>query len=483
MNISKRSDKGECKSLLEITPILQENQGSPYYLQLYQYIRDEIAQGRFPPGTRLPSIRNCAKHLRLSRNTIETAYQQLLAEGYLISKPRQGLFVTEIEGDFSKQTGIIHITPPQPSQAAPAKSVRYDFRNGEIDVEHFPLSVWRRLTHLSLSEEENQLLHYGDPQGEWGLRVEIANYLHQSRGVTCRPEQIVIGAGGQYLLGLLCQLLQSDVSSIAVEDPGYMGAKAVFQNHQMKLHPIPLEEDGLQLETLSHSGARVVYITPSHQFPCGMVLPIAKRIKLLQWAEANDGLIIEDDYDGEFRYYQKPIPSLQGLDRSGRVIYVGTFSKSLLPGIRMSYLILPDRLLDLYHQRFSVYEQTVSRIHQRTVQLFMEQGYWGRHIRKMRVLYQRKQEILVTSIQQELGDTVRLIGTDAGLHVLLEIQSQLSAEECITRAEELQVKVYSTSRLWLSPPPNQLPTIMLGYGALSEADIQEGIQRLAKAFK
>lgn len=469
--------------MLEITPNLHGNHSTPYYLQLYQFIRDEISEGRFLPGTRLPSIRQCAEHLRLSRNTIETAYQQLLAEGYLISRPRLGLFVAEIEQDFSKQAGKAHTVFQQTSPFVPATSFRYDFRNGEIDVNHFPLAVWRRLTHQCLTEEENHLLHYGDPQGEIGLRLEIAKYLHQSRGVKCRPEQIVIGAGIQYLLGLLCQLFQPDISAIAVEEPGYVGAKSVFQNHRMKLYPIPLEEDGLHLGELGSSGARAVYITPSHQFPCGMVLPIAKRIKLLQWAEANDGVIIEDDYDGEFRYYQKPIPSLQGLDHTGRVIYLGTFSKSLLPGIRMSYMILPERLLEVYHQRFANYEQTVSRIHQRTVQLFMEQGHWGRHIRKMRVLYQRKLDILVDSVQQEMADWARLIGTDAGLHVLLELTRHVPLDECLARAEQLQVKVYPTSPLWLSPFPYQLPTLMLGYGSVPEANIREGIRRLAKAFQ
>lgn len=472
--------------MLEITPNIVNNQTIPLYLQLYQYIRDEIHAGRFNPGTRLPSVRECAKNLRLSRNTIESAYQQLLAEGYLISRPRQGLFVSKLDQELGDQPArsFSPIRSSAPTVQEQAKRpILYDFRNGEIDFDHFPLAIWRKLTNQSLLEESYELFQYGHLQGDLELRQKIANYLHQSRGVNCSPDQIVIGAGIQYLLEMLCQLIGQEFRDIAVENPGYSGAKTIFYNYGCTLHPISLEADGLNIDQLASSRARLVYITPSHQFPCGMVLPIAKRLKLLQWAQATNGFIIEDDYDGEFRYYQKPIPSLQGLDRSDRVIYLGTFSKSLLPSIRIGYMILPLQLLERFRSRFVGYEQTVSRLHQRTLQLFMKEGYWARHLRKMRVVYQRKQNALVHTVREHLGERVQLIGSEAGLHILLQVENDMSEAELISSAEEEQVGVYPTSRFWLRPPLEaDSPTILLGYGGLAETQIQEGITRLSKAW-
>ncbi|MGD8192064.1 PLP-dependent aminotransferase family protein [Brevibacillus ginsengisoli] len=483
--------------MLEITPNITDNQTIPFYQQLYQYIRDEIHSGRFSPGTRMPSVRDCAKNLHLSRNTIESAYQQLLAEGYLVSRPRQGLFVSMLDQEFvsmpvknssgSCSTSPIRSSAPISGEPS-SEMIHYDFRNGDVDFNHFPLEIWRRLSNQSLAEESSELFHYGDFQGDWELRQEIAKYLHQSRGVNCSPEQIVLGAGIQYLLGILCLLVGPEFRDIAVEDPGYLGAKTIFRNHGCDLHPVSLQEDGLDLEQLSASAARLVYITPSHQFPCGMVLPIVKRLKLLQWAQANNGFIIEDDYDGEFRYYQKPIPSLQGLDRSDRVIYLGTFSKSLLPSIRMGYMILPHQLLEPFCTRFAGYEQSVSRLHQRTLQLFMQKGYWARHIRKMRVIYQKKQSALVNAIREYLDERVQLVGSEAGLHILLQVRNGMSEAKLIAKAANQQVRVYPTSHLWLRDSPEATAsgpisaTILLGYGGMSETQIREGILRLAKAW-
>jgi GntR family transcriptional regulator / MocR family aminotransferase len=467
--------------MFEITPKFDHSVKEPIYLQLYRYFTTEIQAGRIPAGSQLPSIRRCAEHLKIARNTVETAYQQLLAEGYVESKPRKGLFVTEIEKDLNKPMDVsTYSNSQQISQST--KTIRYDFRHGNVDLSGFPFSVWRKLTNDCFQPDKMDLFLYGDPQGDPGLRNEIARYLHQSRGVICSPDQIVVGAGIQQLLALLCLLLGLKNQTVAVEDPGYNGAKAIFRRYGFNIQPIPLEEDGISIENLRESNADLVYVTPSHQFPCGMVMPISKRMKLLRWAEETDGLIIEDDYDGEFRYHGKPIPALQGLDSKGRVAYMGTFSKSLLPSLRLGYMVLPMTLLNEFRQNFRVFEHTVSRIHQYTLQLFMEKGFWERHIRKMRHMYQRKHTALLTAISEFMGNDVRVIGKDSGLHVLLEINNEMTEKELIAAAERVGVKVYPTSHNWLKPLQKQRPMILLGFGGLKEQEIVDGIQLLSCAW-
>jgi GntR family transcriptional regulator/MocR family aminotransferase len=268
--------------MLEITPTLNETFDEPIYVQLYQYIKDEIFTGKIPAGTRLPSIRQLSGYLKVSRNTVEAAYQQLIMEGYVESKPRSGLFVMNIE------CGL----PSLPVKSSPIDEqnnhIQYkidiDFRYGNVDSEHFPYAVWRKLTMQCIQPKQKGLFTYGDPQGECELRVEIAKYLHYSRGVACSPQQIVIGAGIQQLISLLCQLITFDGRMIAMEEPGYDGVRAVFERHRFPLKPIPLDEQGINIEALYKSKANVVYITPSHQFPCGMIMTFARRMQLLKWA-------------------------------------------------------------------------------------------------------------------------------------------------------------------------------------------------------
>lgn len=468
---------------MNMIPRLDKKLKEPLYIQLYQYFKEEIQSGRIPSCKRLPSIRQLAGDLHMSKTTIQWAYQQLLAEGYIESKERSGFYVVEMESQ-----PFVHTFGP-PEQPIPAQnpfminsSVLYDFYMSHIDVEHFPFQKWKTCLNQSMLSNPKELLFYGDRQGEPDLRIAISSYLRQSRAVNCIADQLVLGAGTQTIVRLLCHLIGSDQKKVAMEEPGYEGVRHVFQQLGFQIIPIPLEEDGLNVDELRRSGAKIVYITPSHQFPLGMVMPVAKRMKLLKWAEENGGLIIEDDYDGEFRYHGKPIPSLQGLDVNGNVVYVGTFSKSLMPAVRISYAVLPHRLLNIYRHHYHGYDQTVSRLHQKTLQLFMESGEWERHLRRMKKIYQKKHDILLQTIHHVMKEHVQVTGQNAGLHVVMKVNSGKTTDNLVHIAEQSGVRVYSTSNKWMNGQNEDIPLILLGFGGLSITEIQEGIERLHKAW-
>ncbi|MCR8843623.1 PLP-dependent aminotransferase family protein [Paenibacillus sp. SC116] len=468
--------------MIDLTILLNEKSEAPLYTQLYQYIKKEIMSGKLAAQTRLPSIRALSSHLYISRNTVDLAYQQLIAEGYVLSRPRSGLYVIDLvletlPSSYSSSTKWLE----NPIQDRPA--IQYDFRYGDVDAEHFPFSTWRKLSNQSLQQNQQMLFSYGDPLGEPGLRIEIAKYVHSSRGVNASHDQIIIGSGVQYLLGILTGLLGATDNGIAMEEPGYDGVRTIFQHHGLHIHPIPLDEDGLNIHKLYESKSRVVYITPSHQFPYGMVMPFAKRMQLLKWAADQNGIIIEDDYDSEFRYVGKPIPSLQGMDTHQRTVYLGTFSKCLLPSLRTAYMVLPPALLELhYKQDYRLYDQTVSQIQQKTLELFMSNGHWEAHIRKMRKIYRQKQVTLITTIQKLMGTQATIIGQDAGLHILLRVHNGMDELELIQAAEEEGVKVYPVSPFWAQPAQAERSMVQIGFGGLSNEDIREGVHSLHRAW-
>ena len=466
--------------MFEIPIVIDQDRNNPIYLQVYEAIKLEIQAGRMTPGTKLPSKRKLAQHLQISQTTVETAYEQLMAEGYVDSFPRKGIFVKELNSDLFSVTNKIPFRENDTVQPQKEK-VQYDFSHGGIALEAFPYSIWRKLSVQSLYEEESSLFLNGERNGEAGLREELASYLYQSRGVICTPNQIVLGAGTQFLIGLLTMMIGKD-AIYSMEEPGFHRTRQVFKDQGVKLIPILLDQDGMDIKKLSESKAKVTYVTPSHQFPIGMVMPIKRRMELIHWAVENNGFIIEDDYDGEFRYKGKPIPSLQGLDSNGKVIYLGTFSKSLIPSIRISYMVLPVSLLEVYHRHFTIYKQTVSRIHQHTLWHFMKNGHWERHLNRMRTVYRKKQEVLVLMIKKLLGKRVSMIGEEAGLHVLLRVNNQMTETELIERAAKFGVKVYPTSIYYEEQKAEKETVILLGFGGLSEAEIQEGIRLLAKAW-
>jgi GntR family transcriptional regulator / MocR family aminotransferase len=466
--------------MMEMTIVLDDSSGEPLYLQLYQSIKNEIQTGRVEPGVKLPSKRKLALHLSISQTTVETAYEQLLAEGYVESLPRKGIYVKEINSDMFSNVKDRPI-PHKIRKAEPITQNVIDFNHGKIALGAFPYSIWRKLSVLSLYEEESWLFLNGQRQGEVGLREELAYYLYQSRGVRCTAEQIIIGAGTQYLISMLTMIIGRD-KVFSMEEPGFHRTREAIKDQGALLKPVPLDQDGINIKLLYESEAQITYVTPSHQFPKGMVMPITRRMDLLQWAKEREGFIIEDDYDGEFRYKGKPIPSLQGLDTYGRVVYLGTFSKSLIPSVRISFMVLPISLLAKYNEHFSIYKQTVSRLHQHTLEQFMKEGHWERHLNKMRTVYRKRHSVLLRSIEKHFGNLVEVIGDDSGLHILLKVKNTSSETELIEQAANYDVTVYPTSIYYEQKGSIQFPMILLGFGGLNELEIEKGIQLLSKAW-
>lgn len=468
--------------MIELLIKLDDNHASPFYIQLYDYIKNEILSGNIPPGSKLPSIRSLSKSLKLSKNTVEAAYEQLTAEGYVKPCDRSGVFVENIDSTLQslRKTGFSGFSNEKDS--AHEYSIKYDLRSGLIDVDSFPYPEFRKIMGRSIDICSRELLLYGDHKGDYGLRYEISKYIYYSRGVSCNPGQILVSSGTQQSLMLLSMILREFNSGIAFEEPGYLGAKAVFSHFGIGIDPIPLEPDGININTLKKSSAKIAYVTPSHQFPMGMVMPITKRLQLIKWAQENNAYVIEDDYDGEFKYRGKPVPSLQGLDNMGRIIYLGSFSKSLMPSMRISYLVLPAELLEIYQKKYRAYEQPVSRIIQKSLEIFIKEGLWEKHLRKSRVLYNRKREILISSINEHLGAAASVIGADSGLHILLEIKTDLSEEDLIDRALRFGVKVSPTSIYWSTPPANSFPVLLIGYAGIGINDIDRGIILLKESW-
>ena len=459
--------------------MLNHNDPVPLYKQLYLQIREHALSGKLAANSKLPSVRDLAAELATSRNTIEGAYQELHAEGYIYSKHRSGYFVSVLDQDAA-----LLAPPPAPRELGrhqePAASYRYDFHPARLDPGSFPMALWRKCFLDCLRGSATELSQYGDPQGDWGLRCNIQHYLERSRGVVCQPDQIVICCGLQHSLDIVAHLLKESHRSVALENPGFHLPRAVFGNHAFEVVPVPVGPDGLDLELLKTSSCTIAYVTPSHQLPMGCVMPIANRLRLIDWAESGGKLIIEDDYDSELRYHGKPIPSLQGLRPRGSIVYLGTFSKILSPALRLSYLVLPDSQLAGYQDRFRNYSPSVSLLEQRTMARFMEQGHWGRHVRRMRMVYQKKHDALLQAIEGHFGSRAIAVGQGAGLHVVLQLVAGNPGEtEIIRRAGQTGLRLFPFSATCAGDPP---PTthLMLGFGGMSASEIKHGIELLSQ---
>ncbi|GAA0179725.1 PLP-dependent aminotransferase family protein [Clostridium sediminicola] len=467
--------------MLNITPIINTNSSIPLYMQIYEYIKNEIVRGNIPSGSKLPSIRALSGDMNVSKNTVNSAYQQLLAEGYIVSKNKSGFFIQNIDKELLKRLDENNTRIEKNTQQL-KEIINYDFSNGQVDLNSFPFATFRKIMSKSILPEEKDLLLYGDHKGDLELRSQIAKYIYQSRGVICSPQQILIGAGTQQSLSILSLILSKISKSIAFEDPGYIGARLVFQHNGFYINPIPVADDGINLEILKKSKSKIMYITPSHQFPLGTVMPISKRLELLKWASNENAFIIEDDYDGEFRYKGKPIPALQSLDSKGKVIYLGTFSKSLMPSMRISYLVLPENILNIYEENFRIYEQPVPRINQKALQIFIQEGHWHKHLKKCRSIYKKKQDTLINSINKYFGDKAKIIGADSGLHILIRVSNDMDESELLNSARNKGIKVNPTSIYYMNEFKNNPPLIFIGFAGINVEDIPKGINLLSKTW-
>lgn len=452
------------------------------YEQIYEHIRKEIKEGKLLAGERLPSTRALAEYLQVARSTVDYAYGQLLSEGYIESRPCKGYYACALEEmPWTEEPGGETGAQTQSGVVPLSGEGVIDFSPYDIDMTGFPFSVWKKITKHILTCANSDLFARGEAQGDYGLRLTISRYLHSSRGVNCRPEQVIVGAGNDYLLLLLEKILGRHVR-IAMENPTYKRSYRIFQSFSYPISTVDMDEWGMRADRLERENVSAVYVMPSHQFPTGTVMPIGRRMELLRWAAREpERYLIEDDYDSEFRFRGKPIPALQASDRHGRVIYLGTFSKAIAPAIRVSFLVLPESLLEKYLRECGFYSCTVSRIDQSILDEFIREGYFERHLNKMRKIYRAKHELLL-NLLQPFREEFDISGENAGLHLVLTSRGGSAERELVRRAAEQGVRVYGLSESMVEEAPDSA-SVLLGFGGLSGAAIQEGMERLGQAWK
>jgi GntR family transcriptional regulator/MocR family aminotransferase len=468
-----------------LTYVFQPESGKPLYEQLYSFIRKDIEIGKLKSGEQLPSKRKLSAHLKVSVITVEGAYGQLLAEGYIRSKARCGFFVQPLlVGERKKNSPKSEQFPVPQRKGYHAHPEReYDFATNAVDTDYFPFSSWAKLMRQVLWEDK--LLEATEPQGLYELRQTIVRHLYEFRGMSAEPEQIVVGAGSEYLTGLLVQLLGRE-KGYGVENPGYHKIRSIFQKNGAEVFHISMDELGLNVENLRQSGANVAHVMPSHHFPLGIVMPAARRMELLHWAsEVSGRYIIEDDYDSEFRFSGRPIPALQRLDQNEKVIYMNTFAKSLAPSLRIGYMVLPPHLTRRYQDEFMFYASTVPIFEQMTLARFMERGHFERHIGRMRNVYKTRRDALISAAAgSSLGECFQFSGEDAGLHLLLSVKNGMTEQELVSRASKDNIGVYGLSGYYAVPDENMpKSTLVLGYARLRAKAMGPAFERLANIWR
>lgn len=486
-------------------PVWDPHISSSLYMQLYENIRQALLAGKIAAGEKLLSKRLLSSQLGISVNTVDAAYQQLVSEGYLETRPKSGYYACDLGVQApGTASGAVSIGKAEGNEVpsfdspylaeipeSPARVI--DFSPNGVDLGVLPMAKIKRTIRDVFDGSGADIFSSCDPQGSDALRRALCRYLRESRGLDCRPEQILIGAGTDYILQLLVQILRtaSDISAAAMENPVYNKAYQIFTGLQVQVELIPLDRSGIRMDRLLESTANIVYTTPSHQFPLGIIMPVSRRKELLDWASrAADRFIIEDDYDSEFRYAGRPIPPIGSMDANNRVIYLGTFSKSIAPSVRISYLVLPPILLHAFRKNLSYYNSTITHPDQLVLARFIESEEFERHINRMRTLYRRKRDLFVRALSPYSG-MMQISGTDAGLHLLCRVNNGMSEDELVSSAKNAAAKVYGISAYYLTDPDaagrqdSHAPksTVLLGYAGLSDEQILQGVAALAGAWQ
>ena len=457
---------------------------TPLYQQIEEYLKQEIQEGRLVAGMRLPSSRALSANLLVSRSTIETAYDQLVAEGYIEPVAYKGYYVCEIEGIYFQKAEYTKQNNPEKTEIKQRRKLqkyRYDFALNGIAPESFPTHTWKQLAKQVLSDSTEEIFAQGNPYGEDSFREAIAEYLYHARGVKCEKSQILVGAGNDYLLMVLATLFECN-KKVAMENPTYLSAWYDLKHTGCSVCTVKSDEMGICIEELEKTGADVVYVMPSHQFPMGTVMPLKRRMELLRWADENQTYIIEDDYDSEFRYKGKPIPALQGFDKNERVIYIGTFSKSIAPSIRISYMALPKKLMRYYQSRYP-FAVTISKVDQKIVELFLRNGHYERHLNRMRRLYKSKHDWILRWVKEEMSEICSCFGEHAGIHLLLRFHNGISEDEAVERAKSAGIRVYGLSEFFVQEKKETEAVVLIGYATLTEEEIKEAMQILSRIWK
>jgi GntR family transcriptional regulator/MocR family aminotransferase len=464
-----------------ITVSLNADSKCPLYIQLYKEIKEQITEGRLTAGERLPSKRALSAHLKISVLTVENAYGQLCDEGYVYPKAGSGYYVERLlpRSPYAKKTAFQDPLPSKP--LLPEKEILYDLSPSGTDTSAFPFSVWRRLSRETLSRPGKELLSPCPSAGSPELRCAIARYLSDFRGLSVDPAQIVVGAGSEYLLGLIIQLLGRD-RSYGIENPGYHKISSIFKEQGVSFSSIELDEQGAN--PVQNKMPDVLHLTPSHHFPTGICMTAGRRHRILELVDAQGGYVIEDDYDSEFRYKGQVIPTLAATDQCGRVIYLSTFTKLLAPSMRISYMVLPPKLLEEYERRLSFYSSPVPLFEQLTLASFISGGHFEGHINRMKKIYKRKRRALLDALSASSLDAfTKVEGSEAGLHLLLKIQNGMSEETLLARAAKQGVLLHGLSEYRRETKSTQSPPIiLLGYTTIPENDIEKAVKKLEKAW-
>jgi GntR family transcriptional regulator/MocR family aminotransferase len=485
---------------MDLAITLGDSADAPLHDQLYKELRRSIMLGRLSPGQRLPSTRVLASSLKLSRATVIQSFAQLLSEGYLEARRGSGTYVSaqlpdELarslppEGVERARSAVIELSefgeelraaaPLEPR--VPANAI--NFRDGRPAFDRFPIETWRKLVARHSSATAAMLDYTPDPAGHRPLREAIARYLSRARAVRCSADNIVMVGGSQQAIDLASRLLIDRGDAVAVEEPGYPGARRNFVAQGARLVPIAVDEQGLRVEELFGRAAqaiRLIYVTPSHQFPTGATLPLRRRIELLRWAHRLGAIVLEDDYDSAYRYAERPIPALQGLDEAGCVIYIGTFSKVLFPALRLGYVVVPKGLVDVFVRAKAYSDRQSPLIDQYALADFIDEGHFERHLRRMRGLYERRRAALVAELEKTFGDAIAIRGESAGMHLLARFSLPIPNDEAVSRAAREGVSLTNAQPLYLGSGGEG--EFVFGFAELDEDRIAEGVRRLARAF-
>ena len=461
---------------------LDDRLDTPLYQQLFDQLRHRIEEGGQPEGSRLPPIRSMAADLGCARNTVENAYALLAQEGYVKSRPGSGYIVQNVA--FLQVDADRSQAPGEKLLGADENRVRYDFTYGNLEPGTFPAAAWRAITDdILLSVERTGCDAYNDPFGEEALRSAIAWRLATQRGIDCTPSQIIIQGGTQTSMQNLLALFDGARDVVAMEDPGYDGVRTVVERARFALAPcrVGAGADVFRAD-LEASGARLAYLTPSSQFPTCSVMPTDTREAVLKWAERHDAYLLEDDYCRDFRYRERSLPPLASMDRRGRVIYMGTFSKSLSPALRINYLVLPEPLRDRWREAFASSYSPVPWLNQQVLARFMADGSWDRHLRRVQAKNRRKYETLTRVLSATMGNDVEMLENGTGLHLLVRVRDGRPQDELVRQAAEADVAVYPTKKYWTDPARHVSSTVLVGFSSIAEDDIEPGIRALAAAW-
>lgn len=479
-----------------LTPIidLDRKAGKPLHRQIYDAYRTTIVGRNLRPGQKVPSTRDLARQLGISRMPILSAYAQLLAEGYLESRGGSGTYVSSsmideltscerTHGDHARRRSgprpvsrLSAVIPP--FKLAPWLLGWGAFTVGHLAFEHFPFPVWAKLIARYSRNVRVSALHFSDPMGSPGFREAIAAYLRTARAVNCDARQIMIVSGSQQALEISARVLLDPGNPVWIEEPGYRLAQHVLLLAGARLVPLPVDHEGLNVASGLEQchRARAAYVTPSHQFPLGVTMSASRRIQLLEWAQTYGAWVIEDDYDSEYRYQELPISSLQGLDKNSRVIYIGTFSKTLFPSLRVGYMVVPPDLIDRFVAVRHALDVYPPHLYQAVLTDFIEEGYLSRHLRRTRMVYAERRNILVDAIQREFGSELEILGAEAGIHLVVTLQGQLRDRAISERAARENLWLWPLSPCYIDK--NRKQGFILGFGSVSSKEIPRRVRQL-----